>query len=240
MAVIAPARPLVVARRTRSAWVDTALAIAAAGGLLALYVRTLAPDVLGGDAGEMQFVPWILSLAHPTGYPLQTLLGHACARLVPWGSVAWRANLLSAVSAAAGVALLYGAARGYGASRGAALLAILALGLSEAYWGQAIVGDKYALTAALLAALLHATARWRSTGSSGWLTATAALYGLGLAQHRSLVLLGPPLLTLWALGESGLLRRPRLAAHLVLSAAAPLLLYAWLPIGAARDLPPGT
>jgi len=239
MAATSQTRSLAVERRTIASEIDAALAVAVAGVSLALYARTLAPDVLGGDAGELQFVPWILSLAHPTGYPLQTLLGHLWARLLPWGTVAWRANLLSAAAGSAGVVLLYGAARGYGATRGAALLAALALALSDVYWGQAIVADKYALTAALLAALLWATARWRSTGAPRWLIATAALYGLGLAQHRSLVLMGPPLLALWLLGEPGLLRRPRQAARLALGIAAPLLLYLWLPIGAARHLPPG-
>ena len=93
MAVTSLARSHAVDRRIESSWTDAALALATAGGLLALYVRTLAPDVLGGDAGELQFVPHILSLAHPTGYPLQTLLGHVWARLLPWGSVAWRMNL---------------------------------------------------------------------------------------------------------------------------------------------------
>lgn len=240
MTVNAPAPSHAVHRPSTSSRIDTAIALAMAVGLLALYVRTLAPDVLGGDAGELQFVPRILSLAHPTGYPLHTLLGHAWARLVPWGSVAWRANLLSAVAGAVGVGLLYGAARGYGASRGAALLGSAALGLSEVYWGQAVLADKYALTAALLAGVLWALARWRSTGAHGWLTASAVLYGLGLAQHRSLILMGPPLLALWLWGNRGVWRQGRRAAGLFLALAAPLTLYLWLPIGAARGLPPGT
>ncbi len=240
MTVTSPARSHAVHRRIAPSWIDTALALVTAGGLLAVYALTLAPDVLGGDAGELQFVPRILSLAHPTGYPLQTLLGHVWARLLPWGSVAWRANLLSAVAGATGSALLYGAARGYGASRGAALLAALMLGLSEVYWDQAILGDKYALTAALLAALLWALARWRSTGDRGWLLASATLYGLGLTQHRSLILVGPPLLALWLLGQPAILRRPRQAACLALGMVTPLLLYFWLPVGAARGLPPDT
>ena len=240
MAVTSLARSHAVDRRIESSWTDAALALATAGGLLALYVRTLAPDVLGGDAGELQFVPHILSLAHPTGYPLQTLLGHVWARLLPWGSVAWRMNLFSAVAGAAGGALLYGAARGYGASHGAALVPSALLGLSEAYWGQAILGDKYALTAALLAALLWALARWRITGTRGWLMASATLYGLGLTQHRSLIAVGPPLFALWLLEERDLLRQPRVVARLALSLVTPMLLYLWLPVGAARGLPPGT
>ena len=44
----------------------------------------------------MQSVPHVLGVAHPTGYPTYVLLAWF-AELLPIGSVAWRANLLSAV-----------------------------------------------------------------------------------------------------------------------------------------------
>ena len=36
---------------------------------LAVYVRTLLPGLAFGDWGEMQTVPHVLGVAHPTGYP---------------------------------------------------------------------------------------------------------------------------------------------------------------------------
>ncbi len=42
---------------------------------LAVYLRTLAYDVLPGDAGEFQFAAWRLGLTHPTGYPLYMIVG---------------------------------------------------------------------------------------------------------------------------------------------------------------------
>src|ERR671912_452154 len=61
-----------------------------------VYSRTLLPGLAFGDWGEMQTVPHLLGVAHPTGYPTYVLLGWL-AQLVPVGSVAFRANLLSAV-----------------------------------------------------------------------------------------------------------------------------------------------
>ena len=61
-----------------------------------LYWRTLAPDLVGHDAGELQFVPYVFGIPHYTGYPLYLLLGKLWSFL-PLGSVAWRMNLLSAV-----------------------------------------------------------------------------------------------------------------------------------------------
>src|SRR5690349_15225230 len=71
----------------------------------AVYVLTLSRGVLGGDAGELQFVPPILGLTHPTGYPLQVLL-HFAWSFLPIGSVAYRQNLLDALIAACAVGVV--------------------------------------------------------------------------------------------------------------------------------------
>ena len=42
---------------------------------LLIYIQTLAPGLVKADGGELQFVLPNLGVAHPTGYPLYTLLG---------------------------------------------------------------------------------------------------------------------------------------------------------------------
>jgi hypothetical protein len=74
---------------------------------LALYVRTAAPTVLTADGGEFQFVPYMAGIAHPTGYPLYTMLGWLWSHVLPFGDVAYRMNLFSVWWAAAAVTLLY-------------------------------------------------------------------------------------------------------------------------------------
>lgn len=83
-----------------------------AGGVfvivLALYLSTLAPSVvtLFDDSLEFQLVTYQLGIAHPTGYPLYTLLGKLFT-FIPVGNIAYRVNLMSAVFGAATVALLF-------------------------------------------------------------------------------------------------------------------------------------
>src|SRR5258707_12844820 len=62
---------------------------------LVIYLRTLLPGPSFGDWAEMQFIPAQLGIPHPTGYPLYVLLGWLFS-LVPIGSWAYRADLLSA------------------------------------------------------------------------------------------------------------------------------------------------
>ncbi|MDM8519100.1 DUF2723 domain-containing protein [Anaerolineales bacterium HSG6] len=68
--------------------------------VLTLYYLTLAPGVIGGDAGEHQLAAPLLGIPHATGYPLYILLGKLWTLLIPMGSMAWRMNLLSAVGSA--------------------------------------------------------------------------------------------------------------------------------------------
>ncbi|MCQ3972157.1 MAG: hypothetical protein DPW09_01780 [Anaerolineae bacterium] len=70
-----------------------------------LYLLTLAPGVVGGDAGEHQFAAPLLGIPHTTGYPLYILLGKLWTLLIPFGSPAWRMNLFSALNGALAAAV---------------------------------------------------------------------------------------------------------------------------------------
>src|SRR6187551_1508010 len=135
---------------SRSEWIgwigqrDCNLCLVVGATAFVLYLLTLSRGVLGGDAGELQFVPPILGLTHPTGYPLQVLLHYAWS-ILPIGSVAYRLNLLDALIAAGAVGAVVGLCRMAGASPVASVLGGLSLGLSELWRSQAVRGDKYAL-----------------------------------------------------------------------------------------------
>jgi len=217
------------------------LSAAVIGGIcLSLYLSTIAPSALGGDAGELQFVPYILSLTHPTGYPLHTLLGKLWATVVPIGSVAYRMNLFSSVAGALAVALIYDAIWNLTNSRLSAAVAAISFGVSSIFWDQAIQGDKYALNVCLLALVLMTLVRWDKARDSRWLTRCAVCCGMSLAHHRSMLIV-VPLVVMYGVWQEPRLRREwRFAVRTLLLILAPFLLYVWLPIGASRGLPPGT
>jgi hypothetical protein len=79
-----------------------------------LYALTAAPSIaaLFDDSLEFQLVLPTFGIAHPTGYPLYTLLGGLWSRLLwPFGAWAWRVNLLSALAAAVTVGLVFALAQ---------------------------------------------------------------------------------------------------------------------------------
>ena len=133
------------ARRFFDRTLVRAVAAALFVGSLLLYVSTMAPSVVPGDAAEFQFVPYILGIAHPPGYALYTMVGWLYTKLIPFGHDAYRLNLLSAILAAGTLTFLGAAtrrwARQLGASANAALVgglvAALTLGTATTFWAQA-------------------------------------------------------------------------------------------------------
>jgi hypothetical protein len=62
----------------------------------AVYIKTLAPSVSFIDSGELATVCIKLGVAHPTGYPLFTIIGHLFS-LLPFGEEVYRLNFMCAV-----------------------------------------------------------------------------------------------------------------------------------------------
>jgi len=61
-----------------------------------VYLTTLAPTVWFIDSGELSAVASTLGIAHPTGYPLFTLIGHLFTLLPISSSQVYNLNLMSA------------------------------------------------------------------------------------------------------------------------------------------------
>src|SRR5213593_112847 len=79
---------------------DRLIALGATLVAFCLYAATLLPGIGSGDTAEFQRVAPTLDVAHPTGYPLYTLLGWLWSHLPLGGTPAWRMNLFSAVASA--------------------------------------------------------------------------------------------------------------------------------------------
>jgi len=140
---------------------DGILAAVLFAASLYLYLQTLAPSVvtLFDDSLEFPLVARRLAIAHPTGYPLYTLLAALLAR-GPGGNVAWLVNLLSAVAAALTVALVYGVARQLTRRRLPAFLGAAALAASPVFWSQAVIAEVYTLAGVFIAAVLWLALLW--------------------------------------------------------------------------------
>lgn len=198
--------------------------VAAAWVLGGVNLYCLAPGVHVHDAGELTAAAWTLGLGHPPGAPLYMLLAKAFMTLVPYGNIAWRANLLSAVLAVALFLVLAWWAGRRGLSELESIVLAAAVTLAPVVWSQSVMAEVYTLQALLLALVLagldlHAPA-WR----------IAALWGLLLACHVGLAPLTPLVLAILAMRVVGPGRRIVEGARLALVMAVPLSLYAYVPL----------
>ena len=211
------------------------LPIVAFWAALGLYLRTLVPDVFVADFAEFQYQPARLGLPHPNGFPLYMLLGWAWSHL-PWGSVAWRMNLLSAVGGALAVALTVAFGQRLSGRISVGVLAGGLLALSPTFWSFSVAAERYTLNLALLVGTLWAAweagereRRGRASDPCllGWLS--AGLLALGLATHPSDALLIPFWLgyLVWRLPSCR--RSRRFWAGLAVAVLAPLALYFYVP-----------
>ncbi len=211
-----------------------------------VYLRTLSPTVGFMDSGELAAAQHGLGIAHPTGYPLFTMLGRAFLLLPFEGRVIWKLNLMTALVAALAVAAFYrlilfvlagsfaAAGTASGKDRVAAGAAALALAFSVVFWADAVLLEVYSLHLLFLAVVTLLFLR--SLGEPGearpWML-FAFVLGLSFTNHMMTVLLAPAFLYLhFATFRFGKASWRRIAV-----AAPPFLLgltpYLYLPIRAA-------
>jgi len=241
-------------KRTLRRRQHVALPLAVFAMSLALYIRTLAPTITwqhdGYDGGDLITAAYTLGIPHPTGYPTYMLLGQSVTRL-PCGDIAYRMNLLSAVSAALAVGLCCAACLSVlGRSRYAtvgAASAVLILATSRVFWSQAVITEVYAVNAAFFSVVMYLTldslARLAECGdsTSGRERLLRSLSLLTLASAASLgnhltMLLAFPLLAFLfqAVARRRMLRRMDWA-FLASLAFLGLSVYLYLPLRAGRE-----
>jgi len=204
---------------------------------LVAYLRTLMPGIAFDNWGEFQTVPAVLGIAHPTGYPTYILAARLFG-ILPIGSVAFRANLFSAVLAALALATLTWTATRLGVRPAVAAGGALAAGAVGTVWAAATVAGVDPLHLLLMALLLDRSLAWGDHGRPVDLALCGLLTGLALG-NLMLTLAVAPFLALFALwaGRQTLVERPPLLFLPLLTLAAGLAVYLYLPLAARLDPP---
>ena len=239
-------------------WTDERiLTVLLAAGSLAVYAGTVCPTVSFTDNGELATVAATLGIAHPTGYPLFSILGRVWTMAPLWSSVIARLNMLGAIYTASASALLFHllltvrrSVRLFGgaAPRGrshvlAAWGAAVAFAFSATVWDQATAIEVYglhlvlAITAAMFLVRGMDKQLRRPEELSRSLIMGAFTLGLSFSNHMTTILLAPAMLYLYfrafRVNSRSLRRVARLAPWFLLA----LSLYLYLPIRSAAQPP---
>ncbi len=195
----------------------------------AVYAWTLLPGVgYHGDTANLQFVGYVFGTTHPTGYPLYTLLNGAFLHGLPVGSLAFRANLLSAVFGVLAVLVLHRLCLALLDDRLAAFVGAGVFAFTPVFWSQCLVAEVYSLHALLMAGVLYLAVRWTRTRRRGVLAAAGALALLSLAHHLTALMILPALAFLVLAVEPRAARDPRVAGAALAAAGLAAASYGYL------------
>lgn len=142
--VPAPARGPRPSRDWLDRWLPPSTLVAVLGGV---YGLTLLPGAgYSPDTAEMLFSGPLLCVTHPTGNPAYLLLLHAFSRLVPVGTLAFRANLFSAVCSVLACLVLRRLLLRLGTRDAIATATAVAFALTPTFWRLSIMARSTAST----------------------------------------------------------------------------------------------
>ena len=221
--------------------------------VFSFYLLTLAPGLVGGDAGEHQLAVPLLGIPHTTGYPLYVLVGKVWTLLLPIGSLAWRMNLFSAVGGALAASLtalvIYHLAEAVfpnptGSGWAGAVVGGLALSFGFTLWHWSIIAGIRSFNVFFFALLTLQAIIWAAQQKRGqtkraeqtlrWL---ALSVGLSLAHHRTTLLYLPSLMVWIWWHDRRLMFHPKRLVNLALLSLAPLSLYLFIYLRGVNNPP---
>jgi hypothetical protein len=196
-----------------------------------LYVSTATPHVLGDDNGEFCTLYAAGGVAHPSGYPLYTLVLRAFSWL-PVATPALGAALVTAGIGVLALALAYAACRAWSAGRAAAAFACVLYATAPLAWDLSTRAEVFALTTAIAAAILLVGSPSGPFRGAQRAALLGLALGLGLSHQHTVVLLAP--IVAWAAVDAcrESARTSYTAAMLFAGVLVGLLPYATLPIAA--------
>lgn len=215
-----------------------------------VYLLTLSPSIYFIDSGELAVVCQTLGIAHPTGYPLYTLLGKIFTQ-IPLKNIIFRLNFLSSVLICftnlfvflilLDLSQFISILKTKELKIWGAFLGALAFAFNPTLWSQATTNEVYALNIFLQTLVIYLSLFWYLRAQDNKdkkvdrvLFLFVFLYGLSFGDHMSTLLLFPALAFLVLITEGKeIFRSPRFST-LVLFFILGLSIYLYLPVRAVQ------
>ncbi|GAB5572883.1 transmembrane protein 260 isoform X3 [Prionailurus iriomotensis] len=166
--------------------------LAVFASVAAVFTLTLPPSVPGGDSGELITAAHELGVAHPPGYPLFTLVAKLAIILFPFGSVAYRVNLLCGLFGAVAAALLFFTVFRLSGSHAGGILAAGVFSFSRLTWHWSIAAEVFSLNNLFVGLLMALTVHFEEAATAKERSKIAKIgafcCGLSLCNQHTIVL----------------------------------------------------
>jgi len=214
---------------------DLIAALGIFGSTLIVYILTLSRSVYFGDSGEFIAVAKTLGIAHPPGYPLYTMLAHLFTYL-PFGNLAFRVNLFSAVTSSLTVIVVYFICYKLTKNRLASASASLFLAFSYLFWLYSLVAEVFSLNNLFVALIILISLHiFENPQGKKLFYLLAFVFGLALTNHHTILFLTPALIFLVLATNPKLLTQPKFLLPASFFFLLGLLPYIYLPVRASQN-----
>ncbi len=187
---------------------------------LIIYTLTIEPTASYWDSGEFIATSYKLQIAHAPGAPLYQMIGRLVSFLAlgDQSNIAFWVNMVSAISSAATIALLYWIIVMVGQKlvknqisennkltfaklSVSGMIGSLAFAFSDSFWFSAVEAEVYALSVFFMALVFWAILRWElvenDANANKWVVLIAFMIGLSIGVHPLNILAVPTIVLIY-------------------------------------------
>lgn len=144
-----------------------------------------------GDTAKFQFAGKILGIIHPPGYPNYLILNHIFVKIFPFGSLAFKANLLSSIFSILASFFLFKILLLLGVGKLPSFITTITFSLTFTLWSQSIYAEVYTLNILFFASTIYFFLKWHIDKKEKFLLIGCFLYTISFGNHLSMITLLP-------------------------------------------------
>ncbi len=201
----------------------------------AFYIIFLCPVIAGGDSTELVTACAVTGIPHPPGYPLYTMVGKFFT-FIPFYSIAWRVNLLSAFLSSLCCMFIYLSLEILTKNPVSSLCGSLCLAFSRYFWHYSEVSEVFPLNNMFVSLLIYILIVWRENlHNNRYIYLAGFLFGLSMTNHHTAILLIPAMIFFLIYNKN--IFKKKILLFSVLAFMAGLTPYIYLPVAALKEPP---
>ena len=204
-------------------------------GVFLIYIHNLSPSVYGGDSGDFLAAAISRGVAHPSGYPLYTILGILLTSLSLPLTYAAKFGIVSAFFASVSVVIVYLISWDLVKNRFIALVSALTLAFIYPFWLYAEIVEVISLNSFFILLLTYLTIKLIGKWNNRYFYILSFSIGLSLTNNLTVVLALPGVALALLIARGRNLFKIRQLALALLSFVLGLSPYIYIPFAARLD-----
>ena len=195
-----------------------------------IYLNTLMPGIgYSGDTTKFQYTGYVLGTPHWPGYPTYIITNYLFTHLLPYGTIAFKANLLSAFISVTVCLLLFNMLRNlFNINRVISTITSLFFGISFTMWSQSVIAEVYTLAMLFLNLFLLFLFQWRKTKSTAYFLMACAAYAFSFGNHIWMIILLPGFIYFVIATDKTVLKRPAIIGSVLMIIILAALQYGYI------------